>query len=166
MLEQNIKDILNAGIGLFKSGEENLQSTIQAVQAAFEDLKTRGAADSSEASQKIREVLDNSIKGFQDISTQTEENMNRVLQEAQKSYSQVLDQVKQVIGDERIQDLNDRFEDLAGFVKNKANDMAQAANSFADTVKEKAEDVVETAKDVASKATSSVGKKDNKPDTV
>lgn len=152
MLEQNIQDILNAGIGLFKAGEESLQSALGAVQSAFEDLKTKGATDESDVALKIREVLDNSIKGVQEISSQAEANLNKVVSEAQKNYAQVLDQAKQLVGDERIADLNDRFEDLASFVKERSDEMNSVASNFAETVKEKAGDLVDSAKDLADKA--------------
>ncbi|MCB1174873.1 MAG: YtxH domain-containing protein [Leptospiraceae bacterium] len=148
MIEKSIQDILNASIGLFKAGEENLQSALSAVQTAFEDLKTKGASDSSEVAGKLREVLDNSIKNVQDVSTQVEDNMNKILEEARKSYDQIIEQAKQLIGDERIQDLNDRFEDLAAFVKEKSEEMNSIASNFAETVKEKAGDLVDSAKDM------------------
>ena len=140
MLEKNLQDILNAGLGLFKMGEENFQSALKAVEKTFEDLKGRGASDNSEAAQKIREVLDNTIKGVKDVQTQAEQNFNRVLAEAEKNYSQVLEQVRGVVGEERINDLNTRLDELATFIKEKAQTVAEQANSFAAQVQGAAAD--------------------------
>lgn len=134
MLEKNIQDILNAGIGLFKVGEQNFQTAIQAITKAFEDLKSKGAADNSEAAQKVREVLDNTIKGLNDVASQAQANFERVLSEAQKNYTQVLDQLKTVVGEDRIKDVNSRFEELASFIKEKAGQVNTAATSFASQV--------------------------------
>ncbi len=142
MLEKNLQDILNAGIGLFKAGEQNFQTAIQAVTKAFEELKTKGAADNSEAAQKIREVLDNTIKGLNDVAGQAQENFNRVLAEAQKNYTQVLEQLKTVVGEERIKDLNTRFDELAVFIKDKAGQVNTAANNFASQVQSTAASAV------------------------
>ncbi len=138
MLEKNLQDILNAGIGLFKEGEKNFQAALEAVGKTFEELKQRGAADGSESAQKVREALENTIRGVKDVSTQAEQNFNKILAEAEKNYAQLLEQVQGVIGDERIKDVNARFEELAKFVKEKADDVTAQAQGFADSVKETA----------------------------
>jgi hypothetical protein len=134
MLEKNIQDILNAGIGLFKVGEQNFQTAIQAVTKTFEELKTKGASDNSEAAQKIREVLDNTIKGLNDVSSKAQENFNTLMAEAQKNYAQLTEQLKTVVGEERIRDVNVRFDELAAFIKDKAGQVSASANTFASQV--------------------------------
>lgn len=128
MLEKSLQDVLNAGLGLLKEGEKGFQSALESVARAFEDLKSKGAEDHSAAAQKIREVLDNTIRGVKDVSSTAEENFNRVLEEARKNYGQILEQARTVVGEERISDLNSRFEDLAKFIQEKTGDVAHKAS--------------------------------------
>ncbi len=116
-MEKQIQDILNAGIGLFKAGEANFKQAFETVEKTFEDLKTRGAADNSEAAVKIREVLDNTIKSIKGVSDQAGSNFNLIVEEAQKNYAQVLEQIKTFVGEERIRDLNSKIEELTEYIK-------------------------------------------------
>ena len=118
MLEQHIQDILNAGIGLFKTSEENFKSALARVDETFRTLKSRGEADNSEAAVKIREVLDNTIHSIREVSDQAGNNINGLvnfnglIEAAQKNYSQVQEQIKSFVGEARIRDLNSTIEDL------------------------------------------------------
>lgn len=136
MLEKSLQDVLNAGLGLLKEGEKGFQNALETVSQAFEDLKSRGADDTSEAAQKIREVLDNTIRGVRDVSTQAEANFNQILEEARKNYGQILEQARTVVGEERISDLNGRFEELAKFVQEKAGDLGEQAARVKESVKD------------------------------
>jgi len=129
MLEKNLQDILNAGIGLLKAGEENFQTALKNVEKVFNELKTKGASDSSESALKIREVLENTIRGVKDVQSKAESNFSMILAEAQKNYAQVLEQVKKVVGDERIRDLNSKMDELASYVKQRAGGTPGAAPS-------------------------------------
>lgn len=117
MLEKNIQDILNAGIGLFKSGEENFKTALGNVEKTFEELKARGEGDNSEAAVKIREVLENTIRSIKEATEKTETNFSQVLDIAQRNYEQILEQVKKLVGEERVRDLNARMEELAEYLK-------------------------------------------------
>ncbi|MEQ9366593.1 MAG: hypothetical protein RIF32_20300 [Leptospirales bacterium] len=128
MLEKSLQDVLNVGLGLLNEGEKGFQAALESVAQAFEDLKSKGADDTSESAQKIREVLDNTIRGVKDVSSTAEENFNRVLEEARKNYGQILEQARTVVGEERISDLNTRFEELAKFVQEKTGDIKKQAS--------------------------------------
>ena len=168
-LEKTIQDILNAGIGLFKASEENFTQALGQVEKIFEELRDKGASDQSESAVKIREVLENTIKGVKELSGQAEVNFNRVLEEAQKNYAQVLEQIQQVAADERIKDLNSKIEELSGYIKTQFDGASEqvktaaeqataaattAANQATETVKTAAGQATETVKTAAKKVTS------------
>ena len=132
MLEKTIQDILNAGIGLFKAGEENFKTAFETVEKTFEDLKSKGSADSSEAAVKIREVLDNTIRSIREVSTQAESNFSLVIQEAQKNYTQVLEQIQTVLGEDRVKDLNVKIEELTEYLKQTAGSVTGGGASSAE----------------------------------
>ena len=117
MIEKNLQDILNAGIGLFKSGEENFKTAVVNLEKAFNDMKSKDASDNSDAAIKIREILENTLRSAKDVQSKAEQNLNVFMTEAQKNYSQVLDQVKKVVGEERICDLNTKIDKLTSLVK-------------------------------------------------
>ncbi len=123
-LEKGIQDILNAGIGLFRAGQANFADALKKAEAQFEDMKKKGSMDNSQAALKVREVLENTIRGVKDVSSKAEANFNVVLAEAQKNYTQVLDQIKQLVGEERIKDVNSKIEELAAMLKQKTGGAA------------------------------------------
>ncbi|HBS05268.1 MAG TPA: hypothetical protein DEA96_09900 [Leptospiraceae bacterium] len=120
MNNQQLQDLVNAGIGLYKAGEENLQGFLSTLQKSFEDLKSKGAQDSSDTAAKLRESLDQTIKGVKDVSEKAEGNLKAVLEEAKKNYSQVFDQIKNFVGEERIADLNTRINELSTLIQERA----------------------------------------------
>ncbi len=120
MNNQQLQDLVNAGIGLYKAGEENLQGFLSTLQKSFEDLKSKGAQDSSETAAKLRDSLDQTIKGVKDVSEKAEGNLKVVLEEAKKNYSQVFDQIKTFVGEERIADLNTRINELSTLIQERA----------------------------------------------
>ncbi|MBE7438769.1 MAG: hypothetical protein HS115_09975 [Spirochaetales bacterium] len=146
MIEKSLQDILNAGLGIFKAGEENLQTALRYLESAFADLKSKGASDMSESAVKLREVLENTIRGVKDVTTQAEENFNKVLAEAQKNYAQVFEQVKTVVGEERLNDLNSKIEELSGYIKTQVAGAQTAAAGVAEKAKTAASNVASSVK--------------------
>ncbi|MBL8022315.1 MAG: chemotaxis protein [Leptospirales bacterium] len=119
MIEKNLQDILNAGIGLFKAGESNFKTAVANLEKSFTELKNKGAADNSDAAIKIREILENTLRSAKDVQSKAETNLNAFLAEAQKNYAQVIEQAKKVVGEERIRDLNTKIDELNVLVKQK-----------------------------------------------
>ncbi len=67
MMEKILHDILNAGIALFRSGEDTVATAVKDVQKSFDDLKDKGAADTSEAAVQLRKILDDVVTQVNDI---------------------------------------------------------------------------------------------------
>ena len=121
MNNKQLQDLVNAGIGLYKAGEENLQGFVSTLQKSFEDLKSKGAQDSSETAAKLRNTLDQTIKGVKDVSEKAEGNLKVVLEEAKKNYAQVFEQIKAFVGEERIKDLNTRIDELSQLIQQRTD---------------------------------------------
>ena len=124
MDNKQLQDLVNAGIGLYKAGEENLQGFLSTLQKSFEDLKSKGAQDSSETAVKLRNSLDQTLKGVKDVSEKAEGNLKAIIEEAQKNYSQVFEQIKSFVGEERIADLNTKMDELSKLIQEKAGNIA------------------------------------------
>lgn len=113
----NMQDFLNAGLGLWKAGEESFRESREKVERAFSELKSKGAEDTSAGAEKIREALENTVRGVKDVSHQAEGNLGKALEEAKKNYSQVMDQLHNFVGEERVRDLNVRINELATLIR-------------------------------------------------
>ena len=124
MDNKQLQDLVNAGIGLYKAGGENLQGFLSTLQKSFEDLKSKGAQDSSETAVKLRNSLDQTLKGVKDVSEKAEGNLKAIIEEAQKNYSQVFEQIKSFVGEERIADLNTKMDELSKLIQEKAGNIA------------------------------------------
>lgn len=139
MNNRHIQDILNFGIGLFKAGEENLQSVFEQIQSAFNKLKEKGEQDASATAVRLHDFVSGAVAGLKDLSNQAEQNLSNLMKEAQNNYSHVLDQINHVIGEQRVRDLNTRVEQLADLVKNRTNEMISEAEKLTqqagDTIK-------------------------------
>jgi len=72
-IEHTAVDILNAGLGLIKAGEETVSEAVATVQKSideavanvektFEDLKYKGASDYSSPAVKARELVSGAAK--------------------------------------------------------------------------------------------------------
>ena len=131
MNNKQLQDLVNAGIGLYKAGEENLQGFLSTLQKSFEELKSKGAQDSSETATRLRESLDNTIKGVKDVSEKAEGNLKAVLDEARKNYSQVFEQIKAFVGEERIADLNTRIDELSKLIQERTDSIVGQAKGNA-----------------------------------
>ena len=152
-LEKTIQDILNAGIGLFKASEENFNQALGQVEKVFEELRTKGASDNSEAAVKIREVLENTIKGVKDISSQAESNFSNILEEAQKNYAQVLEQIQATVGEDRIKDMSSKIEELSSYIKTQVDTAGEQVKEAANQATTAATNAANTAKETVKKAT-------------
>lgn len=136
VIEENLKNILNFGIGLLRTGEESLQTGLRTLLSGFEDLKQRGLQDNSQGAEKLRELLQNSLRNIEKLSTQAQENMNRVTAEAQKSYEKILKQAKSLLGEEQYAKLDAKLQETYSQTKKKAEEAYAKAGQFIDQIKE------------------------------
>jgi len=86
----SLRDVLNAGIGLYIEGEKRFRQALQHLQASYENLRLQGEADQSEAAERLRQSLDLTISGIRNISAQAEERLQHLVDEAGKNYNQLL----------------------------------------------------------------------------
>lgn len=66
-LEPGARDILNAGLGLFRTVEARLSEAQASVANAYTSLVNRGAADASPEVKKLHGLLDEGIARLREI---------------------------------------------------------------------------------------------------
>ena len=87
-------DIVNAGIALFRSGEEKLRVSIGDLDKLYADLKSKGELDQSEQAQKVRELLNKTITEAQDAIQKTNANYSEVVGKLQVNYQNLIQQLE------------------------------------------------------------------------
>ncbi len=120
-MQKEIEGVLNAGIALFRAGEGGVSSAISQVKDSFEELKKKGAADKSEASVKLRSAVE-------DISDRVDELANKAgsaykdgVSQLEGQYNTVVEQIKQVIPSDKVNQLKDKISSLREAIKEKVS---------------------------------------------
>jgi len=120
MLNQDLQDMLNAGLGLYRFGEKNAMELIQKLEASFRELVEAGSADQSREAQAIREVLSSSLKEVRETSSRAEKNFNAILEEAGKNYAQFLEQLSTFTREMNIQNYSAKIDELSKSIRNRS----------------------------------------------
>ncbi len=120
-MDKALHDILNAGIALFRSGEDSLNNAVKEVQRTFEQLKDKGAADSSEAAVKLRKALDDVVAQSNDLSGKAGAAYTDAVKQLETLYGTVVEQIKQIVPEERLNELKDKIEELQRVIKEKTS---------------------------------------------
>ncbi len=66
-VEAGARDVLNAGLGAFRTLEGQLNSLRLQVEKGYADLVARGAADKSEPVQKLHSLVDQGVAQIRDL---------------------------------------------------------------------------------------------------
>jgi len=113
MLDKNLKDLLDAGIGIIKLGEDNIKQVLSKLEKNFSELKEKGAQDNSEVAVQLRELLSRTLSDVKNVSDQAEKNLNKFLDDAKQNSQRVLGQFKQFVGEDNINDFSSKMEEIA-----------------------------------------------------
>lgn len=120
-MEKILHDVLNAGIALFRSGEGTLANAVKEVQRTFDELKEKGAADSSEAAVKLRKALDDVVQQANELAGKADSTYSDSLKQLEELYSNVVEQIKNIVPEDRITELRDKMDELAKVIKERVD---------------------------------------------
>jgi polyhydroxyalkanoate synthesis regulator phasin len=120
-MEKILHDVLNAGIALFRSGEDSLNNAVKEVQRTFDELKEKGAADSSEAAVKLRKALDDVVQQANELSGKADATYSDSLKQLEELYANVLEQIKNIVPEDRITELRDKMDELNKVIKERVD---------------------------------------------
>lgn len=118
-MEKVLHDILNAGIALFRAGEDTVSNAVKEVQRTFDELKSKGAADTSDAAVKLRKTLDDIVNQSSDLGGKAGAAYNENLGKLQGLYSNAIEQIKTMVPEEKLNELKDKMEELTRVIKEK-----------------------------------------------
>ena len=96
-MEKLVMDVVNAGIALFRSGEEKLKSSIVDLEKVYTELKSKGELDKSAETQKIRDLLSKTIAVAQGAIGKTNASYDEIVAKLQTNYQSIYQQIDTAI---------------------------------------------------------------------
>ncbi|MBI3396219.1 MAG: hypothetical protein HY042_10325 [Spirochaetia bacterium] len=120
-MDKVLHDILNAGIALFRAGEDSLNNAVKEVQRTFEQLKSKGAADQSEPAVKMRKTLDDVVTQVNGLSGKAGGAYNEAIVKLEGLYKQVADQATKMVPQDQVNQIKDKVDELTRVIKEKAD---------------------------------------------
>ncbi len=122
-MEKILHDVLNAGIALFRSGEDTVGNAVKEVQRTYDELKEKGASDTSEAAVKLRKLLDDVVSQANELNSKAGTAYGDALAQLEEQYKAVVAQVEQMIPQDRVQEVKDKIEELTNVAKAKLEEL-------------------------------------------
>ncbi|MBX7057114.1 MAG: hypothetical protein K1X75_03540 [Leptospirales bacterium] len=120
-MDKVLHDVLNAGIALFRSGEDSVNNAVKEVQRTFDQLKEKGAADTSEPAVKLRSALNDVVTQANDLSSKAGGAYGDAVKQLEQLYGKVVEQIKAVVPEDRLNELKDKIEELQRVIKEKTS---------------------------------------------
>jgi phage host-nuclease inhibitor protein Gam len=118
-MEKTLQDVLNAGIALFRAGEDSVANAVKEVQRTFDDLKAKGASDNSESAVKLRKTLDDIVRQAQDLNTKANASAGDTYTKLQGLYGNAVAEIQKIIPQDQIQAIKDKADELTKVIKEK-----------------------------------------------
>jgi hypothetical protein len=128
-MEKILHDVLNAGIALFRAGEDSLNNAVKEVQRTFDELKEKGAADTSSAAVKLRKTLDDIVQQAGELTNKADATYNDSLKQLEELYTNALEQIKTLVPEDRITELRDKMDELTKVIKERIESLRSQASS-------------------------------------
>jgi hypothetical protein len=92
-MEKVLTDVVNAGIALFRAGEEALKTSVVDFEKKFNEIKSKGEMDQSEQSVQVRDLLNKTIKETQDVLDNANNSYKDIITKAQTNFEGIYAQI-------------------------------------------------------------------------
>ncbi|EPG65348.1 chemotaxis protein [Leptospira wolffii] len=119
-MEKQILDILNAGLGIVKSGQEGLEKAKADFTKSFQELAAKGAADNSESSVRVREFVDKFLNEAKEVSTAATKTYEDTRVKFLDVYNQIVEEAKKIVSPEQIEAIKAKLTSVTESVAPKA----------------------------------------------
>lgn len=131
-LDTILSDVLNAGIAIFRKGEDTVSKTLADLQKSFDALKKAGEKDKSEAAEKLRSQLDDLLKNTNDLTSKAEGAYKETLSKIEANYKEILIQADKILPKEQIAQVQKNIDELFKTIQEKMDTLSKAAKSGSD----------------------------------
>lgn len=122
-MEKLLHDVLNAGIALFRSGEGTVNNAAKEVQRTFEELKSKGAADQSDAAVKLRKSLDDIVQQVNGLSGKAGSAYSDAMMKLEGLYKQVAENAQKMVPQDKVNAIKDKVDELRRVITEKTAQM-------------------------------------------
>jgi actin-like ATPase involved in cell morphogenesis len=96
-MEKVLTDVVNAGIALFRAGEEALKSSVVDFEKKFNEIKQKGELDQSEQAVQVRDLLNKTIKDTKDVLDNANSSYKDIITKAQTNFEGISAQLDQAL---------------------------------------------------------------------
>ena len=118
-MEKILHDVLNASIALFRAGEDTINNSVKEVLKTFDELKDKGASDTSEPAVKLRKLLDDVVSQVNDLSGKAGSSYDEALAQLKTQYAAISEQVEKLVPEERVTEIKTKFDELTNLINEK-----------------------------------------------
>ena len=126
-VEKILQDVLNAGIALFRAGEDSVATAVADVKKTFEELKTKGAADNSESAVKLRKILDDIVKQAGDLSNKASSTYEDTVKQLQDLYAKASAEIEKIVPKEQLEQIKAKVDELSKAIQAKVEEVTKTA---------------------------------------
>jgi acetolactate synthase small subunit len=96
-MEKILMDLVNASIAVFKSGEGKVKSAVTDLEKLYDELKVKGAADTSADAQKLRDLLNKTVADSKSAVNQANASYDEVLTKVKGNYTNLSAQIEAMV---------------------------------------------------------------------
>ncbi len=118
-MQKVLHDVLNAGIALFRAGEDSITNAVKEVQRTYDALKEKGAADTSEPAVQLRRALDDVVTQVNDLSSKAGTAYSDGLVRLEGQYKKVIEQIQQLVPKDQIAEVQAKIDELTKVIREK-----------------------------------------------
>lgn len=118
-VEKVLQDVLNAGIALFRSGEGFIATAVGDVKRSFEELKAKGAADTSEEAVRLRKILDDIVKQASELNTRASTGYAESVNHLQGLYEKATVEIEKIVPKENLDQVKLKVDELSKAIQAK-----------------------------------------------
>ena len=124
-IEQVLQDVLNAGIALFRAGEGTVTTAIADVKKTFDELKAKGAADSSEPAVQLRKILDDIVKQAGDLNNKANAGYGDAVKQLQDLYAKATVEIEKIVPKDQLDQVKGKVDELTKAIQAKVEEVTQ-----------------------------------------
>lgn len=120
-MEKILHDVLNAGIALFRAGEDSVNNAVKEVQRTYAELKEKGAADTSEPAVQLRKILDDVATQVNDLSTKAGAAYADALAKLETQYKALSVEIEKMVPKEQVAEIRAKIDELTKVIREKVS---------------------------------------------
>jgi hypothetical protein len=98
-MENSVKEIVNLGIGIYKAGEETVQTSFTSAASFFNEIKLKGETNTSEQANQLRELVSKALRDLSQIETNAKTSFEEFSKNLNSKYNEIATQIDGSIPD-------------------------------------------------------------------